>query len=106
MINPTEPATLGYALRIMRKHNAKGTPVLRLTSNQFYERELLQVVLDGCDKLLEENAKLRAILRSAVSDLEAVGTKPAEADSLEIIDPRTNHWRYRDLADPLIKEGE
>ena len=106
MINPTEPATLGYALRIMRKHNAKGTPVLRLTDNQYYERDLLQIVLDGCDRLLEENAKLKSVLRSAVSDLETIGTKPSEAEFFEVINPRTHQWRYRDLADPLIKEGE
>lgn len=107
-----ESMTLQKALEILRIHNTKGTPVLRITANRYYEQDLLKLVLDGCETLLEQNAEAKRVLQLALTDFKIIGEIQAMPTpmlhteyGIHITDLTTHEWRYASIAKKLI-EGE
>ena len=111
-IDNSEKMTFRKAIEILREHNTTGKPVLRITSNRWYEQQLLTILLDGCEQLLKENAECKDLLRYAIQDFNTIG----EIDSMptpmlhkdyavKIIDIQSHQWRYIDKA-LLLTEGD
>ena len=104
--------TFRKAIEILREHNTTGKPVLRITSNRWYEQQLLTILLDGCEQLLKENAECKDLLRYAIQDFNTIGeinsmpTPMLHKDyGVKIIDIQSHQWRYIDKA-LLLTEGD
>ena len=74
--------TLDEAIKVLRRHNVKGTSVLRITRGQGLEKDLLAQVLDSCEQLIPEKSEYKRLLKLAVEDFSNMNDHIFDCDGM------------------------